>query len=155
MFDAVLMGCIPIVLSKDFVWPYTTEFDSALGVDPNRFSLRWNATDFETEKYHSIICSTKLKGVETIQSMLERITSAEIERLRKGLNEYSHLFSYWKNDAVEDDPDNLLAEGVLPEGGAAHALVEALGERMYGQRWDDCEEELRIPRAKDASNFFC
>ncbi|KAL3921094.1 MAG: hypothetical protein SGILL_002932 [Bacillariaceae sp.] len=27
MFDALLAGCIPIILSHDFVWPFTTEFD--------------------------------------------------------------------------------------------------------------------------------
>jgi hypothetical protein len=27
MFDALLAGCIPIILSHDFVWPFTAEFD--------------------------------------------------------------------------------------------------------------------------------
>lgn len=27
MYDALLAGCIPVILSHDFVWPFTTEFD--------------------------------------------------------------------------------------------------------------------------------
>ncbi|KAL3901436.1 MAG: hypothetical protein SGARI_006073, partial [Bacillariaceae sp.] len=27
MFDALLAGCIPVILSHDFVWPFTAEFD--------------------------------------------------------------------------------------------------------------------------------
>ncbi len=29
MYDALFAGCIPIILSHDFVWPFTTEFDRA------------------------------------------------------------------------------------------------------------------------------
>ncbi|KAG7364374.1 exostosin family protein [Nitzschia inconspicua] len=35
MFDALLAGCIPIVLSHDFVWPFTAEFDRSAPVISN------------------------------------------------------------------------------------------------------------------------
>lgn len=47
MFDALLSGCVPVVLSEDFVWPLTKEFDpSSALLDPDDFSLRWNASHF-------------------------------------------------------------------------------------------------------------
>jgi hypothetical protein len=35
MFDALLAGCIPIILSHDFVWPFTAEFDRSALLAPN------------------------------------------------------------------------------------------------------------------------
>ena len=73
MFDALHAGCIPIILSEDFVWPWTKEFDtikeedegtndqpsssSSLSLlDPNNYSIRVTAKDFDQPKRDSATC---------------------------------------------------------------------------------------------------
>jgi len=150
MFDALHAGCIPIILSHDFVWPFTTEFDltedstlSSLPLKPADFSIRLQAQDYQ-EASHNASC--QLVRFPTIphhpRKRLSRILSkavppAEIERLRNGA----------------------LQAGVLPDGGGAHALVQALTERALGQLWPACRDELARGSAKpeepDATRFQC
>ena len=65
------------------------------------------------------------------------------------------MYSYYLK--TPDLPNNPLREGILPNGGAAHALVQALAERANGKYWPSCEEELREKRAeKDhVARFQC
>ena len=55
MFDALHAGCVPLILSKDFVWPFSKEFDTLSNssggkdddassfLDPSLFSIRLDA----------------------------------------------------------------------------------------------------------------
>lgn len=45
MYDATINGCIPVILSKDFVWAMSTDYDKDM-IDPSSFSLRLNAANF-------------------------------------------------------------------------------------------------------------
>ena len=65
------------------------------------------------------------------------------------------LYAYYKRRGDGSLPDNPLREGVLPDGGAAHALVGALVDRAAGARWPACEEELKKPRGEDPKRFKC
>ena len=76
-FDALIAGCIPVVLSKDYVWPFTAEFDrSAINGDnssdgnggdksssgniavlnPYDFSITLQAADHQDAKFDPKTC---------------------------------------------------------------------------------------------------
>jgi hypothetical protein len=144
MFDALHAGCIPIILSEDFVWPFTREFDniSSPFLEPHDFSIRLDAKLYEKEKYDN---KCKLKNgtspsTHDLQSFIETISSKNILRLREAAWKASERYSYYKSRP--DLPENPLRERLLPDGGAAHALVQMLSERANGKVWPACENDL-------------
>jgi hypothetical protein len=190
MFDALLAGCIPVVLSHDFVWPFTKEFDrSATGnssavtsisgeigsttmlfgedngsgkIDvlvPNDFSIRLQVSDHIEPKFTEKLCQRISKGVAAnqtdLQSMLDSVPTEELLRLKQGVRRAAYAYSYYKKR--QDLPDNPMKEGILPDGGAAHILVRALGERAEGKLWPECERELKSknPAQDKVHKFRC
>lgn len=181
-FDALHAGCIPVILSHDFIWPFTSEFDknadgsSTMGerqgitsllerssaLSPSDFALRLNASDFlgrtydfQCQKLLSPSNSSVLEPPNDLQSFLETIPSSEIQRLRKGALHASDLYSYYKRRP--DLPENPLREGILPDGGAAHMLVQMLSERANGRLWAACEKEQQeqSPFVDRVLSFMC
>jgi hypothetical protein len=171
MFDALHGGCIPVVLSYDYVWPFTNEFDiiserqgispgssSSNLLDPEEFSIRLNATDYSTPR-HNKSCNLAADATDRgLQSLFETISPTEIRRLREGAARASDVYAYYSRRTSL--PENPLREGVLPDGGAAHALVGALAERAKGALWPACREELQqstIARSgkNDPTQFKC
>lgn len=153
MFDALIAGCIPVILSEDFVWPATKEFDSLLRLDPYDFSIRLNASDYDSELLDHTTCKPLNDTRPGLQAYLESISTAELKRLRRGVALAGKLFSWY---TISDQlPQNPLRERVLPDGGTAHFVVQALAERAAGKRWSACELELKLPRGPDPSQFKC
>eukprot|EP00980_Cylindrotheca_fusiformis_P029974 scaffold24130_cov142-Cylindrotheca_fusiformis.AAC.4 len=147
-FDVILAGCVPVVLSHDFIWPFTKEIPGSIveqSLKPEDFSIRLNASDFEIQHPCDNYDRTLLK-------YLEGIPTKEIERLRRGVRKMAQLYSYYQESPTL--PSNLLKENVLPNGGAAFALVEALEERANGNRWPACEEELKQKTSQDTVISF-
>lgn len=174
MFDVLHGGCIPVVLSHDFVWPFSNEFDvisissqdpgltttvrnPAKLLDPNDFSIRLNAADYSTPR-HDKKCNVAADASDHgLQSLFETISPAEIQRLREGGARASDMYAYYARR--KSLPDNPLQEGILPDGGAAQALVGALAERVNGALWLACEKELQEltagGRIDDPKKFIC
>lgn len=175
-FDALLAGCIPIIISEDFVWPFTVEFDRSSNhhnssrnggktalLNPDDFSIRLRAGDHEDSKFDSpktckpitMDNTTGNHRNSSLQSILEAISSDELARLRRGVTLAADAYSYYKK--YPDLPDNPLREGVLPEGGAAYALVRALEERASGALWDACQREMEDKdiRKDSVKQFKC
>lgn len=153
VFDALHAGCIPIILSEDFVWPASKEIDPLLTLDPADFSIRLNASDFDSALLDPKTCQPLNERKPGLQAYLETIPVTELERLRQGVAMAANLYSWYApSDTL---PQNPLREGVLPNGGAAFFLIEALSQRAEGKRWLDCELELKIPRGPDVSEFKC
>lgn len=73
---------------------------------------------------------------------LEQIDATEIARLRKGLQTVQETY-FWYQLEDHSLPDNILQQGILPNGGLAHAFVRALEERVGGLKWQECEAELK------------
>lgn len=155
MFDAVLAGCVPVILSEDFVWPLSKEFDPTMSsFDPNDFALRFSAKDHDVNKFDDKCSRIDPKRNDTgVQAALESISAEEIRRLRKGLEAARNRYSFYRYD--ESLVDNPLKERWLPDGGASMALVDALAARAGGVRWKDCEEELKLPRGSDPFRNKC
>lgn len=153
MFDALIAGCIPVILSQDFVWPSTKEFDPLLPLDPADFSIRLNSTDYDTPLLDGTTCQPLDEKRPGMQADLEAIPVAEIERLRRGVAKAGRLYSWYAES--EQLPKNPLRNGVLPNGGAAHFVVQALAERSEGKRWPACEEEMKQPHGPDPRQFKC
>lgn len=153
MYDSLLSGCIPVILSHDFVWPFSKELDPTLSLDPNDFSIRWNASDFDTKRFGEGCTLLDENNNGTMQLAFENVNAKEIRRLRHGTRKAAELFSFYRFD--EGMVDNPLQAGVLPDGGAAHAVVDALASRASGVRWSACEEELKRVRDPDPTKFKC
>jgi Exostosin family len=153
MFDALIAGCIPIILSEDFVWPFTKEFDPLLSLDPLDFSIRLNASDFDEALLDGNSCQPLDTSKKGLQAYLESLPVSELERLRRGAALAGKLFSWF---AIDNQlPPNPLKERILPNGGTAFFVVNALAERAEGKRWNACEEELKRPRGPDPTQFKC
>ena len=154
MFDCCLSGSIPVVISWDFVWPFTNEFDDSLELDPSTFSINYSAKEFSKDRLDPKTCE-KLDASPSLEGQLETIESDEIMRLRQGVQLARELYSWYR--PRPDLPSNPLLEGVLPDGGTAHALVKELAKRASGARWPACAAELsRLdPDRKDPSQFKC
>jgi Exostosin family len=153
MFDALIAGCIPIILSADFVWPFSKEFDSLLRLDPLTFSLRLNASDYDSVLLDSATCEPLDQNHAGLQAYLESIPISELKRLRRGVEAAGKLFSWYAES--EQLPQNPLRERILPDGGTAFFVVEALSERAGGKRWRECEMELKLSRDPDPTQFRC
>jgi len=153
-FDSLIAGCIPIILSHDFVWPFTKEFDPSLTLDPDDFSIRMNANDFDEPLLDPETCEPLDPAKPGLQAALEAIPAAEIARLREGVVKAGQLYS-WYSSNNSNLPINPLRDGVLPDGGTAHFVVRALAERARGQRWPACEEEMKQPHGPDPRQFKC
>jgi hypothetical protein len=158
-YDALHAGCIPIILSHDFVWPFTNEFDTLSTEWPlnvSEFSIRLDANAYEGRKYDNQ-CKLEQNGTQIgdLQSFLETVSREDIQRLREGALRMSERYAYYKRRS--DLPENPLREGVLPDGGAAHSLVQLLSERANGQLWRACQKELeRKPASLDkVLSFKC
>ena len=149
MFDALFAGCIPVVLSEDFVWPFTKEAGSQLVLlDPNTFSIRLKSDDYTLQDP----CGADRS--RSLQTFLEKnVSAAEVLRLRKGVHKAAQIYAYYQRSKTL--PDNPLQHSVLPDGGAALALVTALAKRAGGVLWPECEEELKKPRKQDPTRFKC
>jgi Exostosin family len=160
MFDAVLSGCIPVILSHDFVWPFSNEIlsdsDSLVPVlNPNDFAIRLNARDYMRPSLNNQTCqplNSKRRGLE---SLLQSISPVEIQRLQRNIEHVATTHYSWYRPRA-DLPANPLWHRVLPDGGLAHMLVASLAERAGGVRWPACEAELQQPNRKnDPLGFKC
>lgn len=156
MFDALHAGCIPIILSHDFVWPFTKEFDAVSSplLNPSDFSIRLDAKLYQSAKYDKQ-CQLKNKTntPTDIQSFIESVSAQDIEKLRQAAWKASDRYAYYKKRP--DLPENPLGEGILPDGGAAHNLVKMLSERASGKLWPACQQDLsKRKKQKDKVNQF-
>lgn len=142
MNDAVVAGCIPVVLSADYVWPLSKDVDPTSEIDPSTFSIRLNFRDFGRSRYDGKQCH-RVDGNLTLEEYLERIPSSEIDRLQKGMKRVAPIFEYYQRRNMSDAP---LSDRQLPDGGAAYALVQELAKRAVDNRWEQCQEELKVHR---------
>jgi hypothetical protein len=153
MFDALLAGCIPIVLSHDFVWPLTNEFDPQLPIDPKQFSLRYAADSYSKILLDNSTCRPLDHSKPGFQIALENVSAEKIHHLRQGVEQMRKAYAWYQ--PRPDLSDNPLRDNVLPDGGAAHFLVSSLADRAAGVRWPECEHELKRPQTKDPTEFQC
>lgn len=152
-FDALHAGCIPVTLSSDFVWPFTQEV--GMSKNPLEFSIRLDAPNYQTALFdHNCVALSAINASNNLQSYFETIPKRKIRMLRHGANIASDQYAYYKRS--KDLPDNPLRDGVMPNGGAAFALVEALGERANGKLSAACQQEAREkkPMILDKTRHF-
>jgi Exostosin family len=174
MFDCLHAGSIPVVLSHDFVWPFTGEVDGgrtealegnsstdesrSAVLSPRDFSMRLNASDYSSAALDPKTCHKLNASRPSLESHLESATSdAEIRRLQAGVRRMSDLYSWYRRR--DDLPDHPLQARMLPDGGAAHRLVKMLEVRATGVLWTECQEELTHQKqqshVREASQFKC
>jgi hypothetical protein len=154
MFDSILAGCIPIILSHDFVWPFTHEFDASLSLDPATFSLRLDAQDYAESRLDPKSCQLHNASRPSLAQVLQNISTEQLRTWRQGLAHARYLYSWYAQDDPRI-PENPLRDNVLPTGGLAHAVVQALAERAEGVKWPACRDELLAEHGPDATRFVC
>ena len=154
MFDTIFAGCIPVVLSKDFVWPFTTDVHPDFTLNPQDFSLRLNATEYWEPALEEKTCQPKDLTKRGLESYLQSINASTIAKLRQGLAQAAHWYSYYTPSTGL--PPDLLRQNILPTGGAAHMLVQHLADRQSGMKWPACAKELhQIGSIPDVRKFQC
>lgn len=153
MFDSLIAGCIPVVLSEDFIWPFTNEFDPNLMLDPSEFSIRLRSPDFEAPLLDSKTCQPFDPAKPGLQAYLDALQPEKVAKLQEGAAKAGKLFSWYKENP--NLPMNPLKEGVLPDGGTALFVVRALEERAAGRLWPACQQELAaMPAQRDEPRQF-
>jgi hypothetical protein len=182
MFDSLISGCIPVILSHDFVWPFSGEFDriassqssvhtttaravpplfdngresgKILVLNPNEYSIRLQVQDHQDNKFDGKTC-TRLSEEKDLQTVLDAIPFNQLETLKRGVERAGYAYSYYQRRP--DLPNNPLREGILPDGGAAQILIRALEERAEGKLWPACEKELedKTPYRDKVNVFKC
>jgi len=180
MFNCVLAGSIPVILSKDFVWPFSNEL-LPNGMDSRKFSIRLNASDFAERRQKEGTCEVIDDQNPPLGHRLEQVTAEEIRQLRIGMKEAATAYSWFRHVGADDDtvnisynayehrgdisdansrktnlPDNPMINEVVPDGGLAHGILKALAERADGSMWRECEEELKVvQQGNDPTRFEC
>jgi len=149
MYDAVIMGCIPVILSQDFVWGFSTEYDPDMILNPNDYSIRLNSSNFDMPHYEKGKCSTRTIGFDTKpleEYLLQNVNKSEIQRLQSNLIDVGRKYSFYRVNQTR--PDELLRLGHLPDGEASFEIVRALEQRVGGTHWKACQEELKTVNYK-------
>ena len=91
-----LAGCIPVILSYDFVWPLTKSFDAHLDWDPNDFSITLNASDYNEPLLNQTTCQPFNAKKPSLQALLETIPSSEIQPLCQGVRKAANVYSWYE-----------------------------------------------------------
>jgi hypothetical protein len=158
MYDAILAGCIPIILSEDFVWPFVsmehnfTSHQAPKALNPSDFALHVDARQFLEPSYYiskfpnrTKVCHRKKSDEQQYKSLAEyvrqTVSEEQIALLQEGVLEAAKAYSFF--DASTTSMNNPLQEGILPSGGAAKWIVSELEHRaaMGGDYWIACQEE--------------
>jgi hypothetical protein len=162
MFDALHAGCIPLILSKDFVWPFSNElllFDNtnnnsslvSTTLDPSLFSIRLDAKEFNHPKRNETTCQLHNASQRDLQGFLEDgLKAQQIHDLRRNARSASDAYSWYEKG--RGLPKNPLIHDVLPTGGTAHRVVRAWAERADGVLWPACRNELEELRRVNSNN---
>ena len=97
IFDAVLAGCIPVVLSHDFVWPFTTDVHpGSFSLSSSSFALHLPAKDYTKRvaigscrrgkiMWNSTTNSSHGIPAESILNTLIHVNASQIASLRRGM----------------------------------------------------------------------
>jgi hypothetical protein len=121
----------------------TDEDSQRFMMDPTQFSIRLTAENYTT-RAPGEACAN-----QTLLATMEAISKPELMRLGRGVAQASELYSYFSKSPSL--PDNPFQQGILPDGGAANALVTALAQRALGQRCHACQAELEQVETADAT----
>lgn len=81
--------------------------------------------------------------------------SRHISKLRKDVEKAASFYAWYEVDS--DMPDSSSRDVVLPAGGLAMAVVEALTRGASGKMWPVCQEYLKGINSKveEANAFKC
>ena len=109
-------------------------------MDPSNFSVRLDTRYLETSRFRKN-CVLKYPSEPGLEDILASTPTGEIKRLRQGVTQVPNMYSYYRRRL--DLPENPLVADILPDGGAVHAHVHAIGERASCVLWLAFEEEIK------------
>jgi hypothetical protein len=147
----VLTGCIPVIVSNEALYAYSTENGGLL--DPGDFSVRI------TEE--SVVEGGR-EASGGLLKQLEAVSEAEVKRLQRNLHRAAHFYRYYAEHDPQEEPgfysergpnamvvnghhvDPLVA-GKFPDGGATEMLLAELEKRADGKLAAACKKEKAEP----------
>jgi hypothetical protein len=184
MYDVLNAVCIPVVLSDDLVWAFSTDSGSAL--DPARFSLQLPQSVvhlpthilLDTNKYpperfgrlpvsgwllRDLLVQSIKEGGEYINDqyinplvqILMRVPLVDIIFFRQQIQKVAPLYRFYKMGAMARIP---IAHHKLPNGGAISQFASSLYKRKIegiNEIRDACVAERDIPGHKYLGRFPC
>lgn len=177
MYDVVRLGCIPVVLSDDFLFAFSRE--AGLGaLSEDAFALRvptaalrdyaqdgrfrlGEASELEVSAPRPPwfgAAASALGPHAGLAAYLRRVPPVRVRELLGNLEAVARdFFNYWSDeDVARIEGEALLASDVDPSGGAVRRFLEALQAQQAapGAAREACELEMR-QRHKDATRFIC
>lgn len=123
-YDALLAGCVPVVLSDDALWAFSKEHGFG-ELDETQFALRIPEA---VALNHSLL------------DVLRKIEPKKLDALRAHGATAARAYSYFL-----PTPNDPLLDRAFPDGLALHLLVKELEKRATHSRWPLCQAELAEP----------
>ena len=156
-YDALLAGCVPVVVSDDALWAYSNEMGLDGDLDPASFALNVSEASllkFDADPDKQTTVNTKADAGHAHHAgrddadafpLLGILGAARrgLAGLREAGATAAWAYRYYATGDYGDE-DPLLA-GAFPNGGALALLVRDLERRARGSRWPACEAERARP----------
>ena len=143
-FDSGLAGCIPVVWSTDFVWPFTTDVHTEFDLDPQDFAIRLNSTEYWEPALNATTWQPKDSTTRGLESRLQSFEMlVPLHDCAKDSHKPRIGISY--DMPSTRLPRDLLRQRILPTGGAAQMLVLPLADRQNGVKWLACAAQEFAP----------
>ena len=135
MYDALLAGCVPVVVSDDAVYALSREIGGP--VDAAAFALRVGEP--------AVVAGPDADAGGGLLARLRAVNASALAQLRDAGRRAAHLYRYYAEGAYARDP---LVEQRYPDGGAPAALAWELERRRAlgaSAHWRACATELSQP----------
>jgi len=133
-YDAVVTGCIPVLVSNDAVYAFSTENQGSM--DPDSFSLRVSE--------ESVVAGPggSNSGGAGLLAQLEKASPERVASLQAGVEDAAWHYRYYSEGSYPADP---LLDSRFPDGGATAMLIKELERRVGGGRAKACATERMEP----------
>lgn len=129
-YDALLAGCVPVVVSDDALFAYDQHFQTG-ALNSSKFSLR--------VPEQTVLDRGVLPSIRAVEP-------AQLDELRRNAAVAANAYRYYARGSYAEDP---LPARRYPDGGALALLVADLDLRRRQRRvsaaWHECSAELAQP----------
>ena len=183
MYDVLNFGCIPIVLSDDLIWAFSSQAGGRL--DPSSFSIqvpqatvyitvdellvRYKSSDFGRLPVSNILLYDLLNGTSTLFEeslskgryinpllrILAQIPYEDILFYRRNIIKYASLCRFYRMNSMDHIP---IAHHKLPDGETIEEFARLLTQRKREGTMNisaSCREEVKLPGHKYVASYPC
>ena len=149
-----LCSCVPVIISNEFIWPFSPPFSSILDPSTFRFTPSYHLSFKYLHCSVNIPHSTILKDTDQLPHHLMKIGKKKYHTLQANVLQTASNFSYWSFPTYSPS-QNPLMDGIIPDGGAIENLMKELTTRKIEgitKRWKECKKERKTVNVKNKRN---